>query len=186
MLRRTLFKTLGSNAALLLVPKWGRAQMAAAAAGASLEDVAVVVLPSSLGPQRIAEVAKNFEHWLSAYRAGADAGYGYGITKPTVLGPSPSLHYPDQLKALDAAAEAQGGRFAALTVEARRAIVQAALVEAAATAIPMRPNGKHVATDLMSYFYHSSDGIDFCYNLAIREADCRGLPSSDKRPAPLS
>jgi hypothetical protein len=186
MQRRTLFKTLASNAALLLMPKWGRAQMAAASAGVSLEDVAVVVLPASLGPQRIAEVAKDFERWLNAYPVGADTGYGYGITKLTVLGPSPAKHYAEQLKALDTAAEAQGGKFSSLSLDARRAIVQAALTDAAATAIPMRPNGKHVATDLMSHFYRSSDGHDFCYNLAIRESDCRGLTGSDKRPAPLS
>jgi hypothetical protein len=183
MLRRTFFKTLGSNAALLLVPKWGRAQVPT---GASLQDVAVVVLPASLGPQRIAAVAADYERWLSAYPAGADAGYGYGDTKLSVLGPNPSRHYAEQLKELDTAAEAQGGKFSSLSLDARRAIIQAALVEASAIAIPMRPNGKHVATDLMSYFYHSSDGMDFCYNLAIRESDCRGLSSSGKRPEPLS
>jgi hypothetical protein len=60
------------------------------------------------------------------------------------------------------------------------------LLAAGATAIPRRPNGKHVAADLMAYFYNSSDGIDFCYNAAINIKDCRGLESSIKRPAPLS
>ncbi len=184
MLRRTFFKTLGSNAALLLVPKWGRAQTKPT--GASLQDIAVVVLPASLVPQRITAVAADYERWLSAYPAGADAGHGYGDTKLSVLGPNPSRNYAEQLRALDTAAAAQGGKFSLLSIDVRRAILQAALVEAEAVAIPMRPNGKHVATDLMSYFYHSSDGMDFCYNLAIRDSDCRGLSSSGKRPETLS
>jgi hypothetical protein len=188
MQRRKFFKSLGSNLALLLLPKWGRAQLAAAAAGqdVSLRDVAVVVLPESLGSARIGEMTVAFEKWIRDYRPGVDAGYGYGDPRPTVTGPNPSLHYTDQLKQLDEAASAKGGRFATLSNENKRAIVQAALVAAGSTSIPHKPNGKHVASDLMSYFYTSSDGIDFCYNAAIRQSDCRGLASSTKRPAPLS
>jgi hypothetical protein len=186
MQRRKFFKSLGSNLALSLLPKWGRAQLATADQGVSLKDIAVVVLPESLGSERIGEVRVAFERWLRDYKAGADAGYGYGFTKPTVTGPNPSLHYPEQLKQLDTAASAKGGRFKMLSLQDKRAIIRAALLAAGATSIPLRPNGKHVASDLMSYFYSSSDGIDFCYSAAIRISDCRGLASSAKRPAPLS
>jgi hypothetical protein len=188
MRRRTFFKSIGSNLALILVPKWWRPALAAAPAAqtASLQDLAMVVLPQSLGAKRIAEVTKAFEVWISQFPAGADGGYGYGYPRPTVLGPNPSLHYNDQLKELDAAAAAASGGFAGAGMQARQAIVQAALAQAGVSTIPARPNGKHVATDLMSYFYSSSDGKDFCYNAAIREADCRGLESSGERPAALS
>jgi hypothetical protein len=188
MKRRTFFKSIGSSWALILLPKWARAQLAGAAANqdVSLQDVAMVVLPESLGPKRISETTIAFQQWIQGYQEGADAGYGYGHPHPTVTGPNPSLHYSDQLKQLDAAASAKGGRFAALSNQDKRAIIEAALLQAGATSIPHRPNGKHVATDLMSYFYSSSDGIDFCYDAAIRIKDCRGLASSVKRPAPLS
>jgi hypothetical protein len=188
MRRRTFFKSIGSNLALMLVPKWWRPALTAspAAQNTSLQDLAMVVLPQSLGAKRIAEVATAFEAWASQYPAGADAGYGYGDPRPAVLGPNPSLRYSDQIKALDVSAAAANGSFAAAEMQVKRAIVQAALVNAGVTSIPSRPNGKHVATDLMAYFYSSSDGKDFCYNVAIRESDCRGLESSGARPPELS
>jgi tRNA U34 5-methylaminomethyl-2-thiouridine-forming methyltransferase MnmC len=186
MQRRTFFKFLASNLTIALLPKWSRAQLAAAGPGASIQDIALVVLPASLGPKRIGEVTVAFETWLRDYKAGVDAGYGYGFTRLTVTAPNPSQHYSDQLKQLDAAASAKGGSFATLSLADKRAILQAALLAAGATSIPTRPNGKHVAADLMGYFYSSSDGIDFCYNAAIRIADCRGLVSSAKRPDPLT
>ncbi len=188
MLRRKFFKTLGSNLALLLVPKWARTQAAASAksGAATLNDVAAVVLPASLGAKRISEISGQFEKWIADYVAGADAGSGYGVTHPRVLGPNPSAKYGGQLKQLDLAAGAKGSGFAGLNDVDKRAIVQSALGTAGVNGIPARPNGGHVATDIMSFFYASSDGQDFCYNAAIRQADCRGLASSGKRPATLS
>jgi hypothetical protein len=185
MLRRTFFKSIGSNLALALLAPWSRQRAVAAETPqpASYGDVAAAVLPESLGAKRLAEVVAGFELWISGFPAGADAGYGYGYPVPKRLGPSPSLHYGDQLKSLDASSE--GGRFSALDHRSRQAIVQRALSEAGIAAIPARPNGKHIATDIMSYFYGSSDGKDFCYNAAIREMDCRGLAGSEQRPAAL-
>ena len=187
MIRRKFFKTLGSNLALLLLPRWARSRTASAESRAvTLNEVAVVVLPVSLGAKRINEITVQFEKWIAEYSAGADAGSGYGITHPRVLGPNPSASYDAQLKRLGVAGAAKGSGFAALSDADRRTVVQAALVAASVNAIPARPNGGHVATDIMSFFYASSDGMDFCYNAAIRQSDCRGLASSGKRPATLS
>lgn len=190
MLRRTFFKSIGSSLGLTLMPQWMRGQLATRRPPrtVSISDVALVVLPASLGTRRMDEVAAAFAKWLKSYPAGADEGYGYGDPKPTVLGANPSAHYKEQLGQLEAAAAAAGhGRsWRNLDKSQKRNLVQTALAEAGATSIPARPNGKHVATDLLSYFYGSSDGLDFCYNAAIREADCRGLPGSEKRPATLS
>jgi hypothetical protein len=185
MRRRTFFKTMGSNLALLLMPRWLRPKVAAAqtVSSASLTEVAGVVLPESLGAKRIGETVVAFEAWVAGYPAGADAGYGYGDPRPTVLGPSPSLHYAEQLQQLDAAG---AGGFAKLSMQGKRELLQSTLAQAGVSSIPPRPNGKHVATDLMSYFYGSSDGKDLCYKAAIRESDCRGLGSSAERPAALS
>jgi hypothetical protein len=188
MRRRTFFKSIGSNLALFLFPRWWRPALAAPSTiqTASLRHLAVAVLPESLGAKGTAEVADAFEKWISEYPAGADAGYGYGNPEPRVLGPNPSLHYSEQLEQLDAAALAAGGAFSSLNLQSKRIIVRVALTKAGASSIPPRPNGQHVATDLMSYFYSSSDGKDFCYNVAIRESDCRGLASSGERPPSLS
>jgi hypothetical protein len=187
MLRRTFFQRMGFGAALLVLPRWFRPELAEAAPtqAATITDLASAVLPESLNEKRIGETAAAFEEWIKGYPAGADAGYGYGNTRLTVLGANPSLHYADQLSQLDTAAADAGG-FAAASLEAKRTMVRAALTQAGVAAIPMRPNGQHLATDLMSYFYGSSDGKDFCYGVAIREADCRGLDSSERRPDAVS
>jgi hypothetical protein len=186
MQRRTFFKSVVTNLAFVFLPKWARSQVVATEQPISYLDIAVVVLPESLGPKGISESAAAFEAWLGDYKAGVDAGSGYGNTRLTVTGPNPSLRYPDQLRELVAAAAAKGGRFASLSLPDRRSILQEALLAAGATSIPHRPNGRHVVADLMAHFYSSSNGIDFCYNAAIRIADCRGLASSAERPAPLS
>ena len=183
MQRRTLFKALGSNLVWMLLQRRGRAQTQEAI---TYEQLAAVVLPKSLGPKRTAQTAADFADWLKGYKAGADTGYGYGHTKPTVSGPYPGRAYPQQLQELAAAAAAKGKPFGALPMDERKAIVQAAIQRSGATAIPRQPRGQHVAVDLMAYFYHSSDGNDFCYNAAIREKDCRGLETSAKRPEPVS
>ncbi len=187
MLRRSFFKSISSNLILLVLPRWARAQTEAAtqSAGATWNEVASAVLPGSLGAARIEEIAANFEQWVRNYPAGADAGYGYGFTHPRKLGPNPSLHYAEQLSQIGAAAAAKGLTFAALSDTGKRAIVENVLAAAGVTSIPNRPSGQHVATDLMSFFYNSSAGEDFCYNAAIRRDACRGLASSANRPAPL-
>ncbi len=185
MLRRTFFKSLGSNLVLSLFPRWSRAQMAVASKGVSLNEIALVVLPESLGPKRTADAVDAFERWIRGYQAGADAGYGYGHTKPTVTGPNPSAHYEAQLEQLNAAAMAKGSSFAGLSKQDKRELIQGALTSAGVAAIPAKPNGKYVAADLMSFFYSSSGGVDFCYGVAIRESDCRGLSGSDQRPAAI-
>ncbi len=64
--------------------------------------------------------------------------------------------------------------------------VQKALEDAKVDRIPNRPNGRHIATDLLAYFYGSADGEDFLYNAAIKRDECRGLDTSTKRPPALT
>ena len=149
-------------------------------------QLAEVVLPSSPGAAHPEDMAAQFEEWVRNYPAGADAGYGYGVTRPRVLGPNPSAHYADDLRQLELAARAKGSSFAALNAADKRSLVRSALATAGVTTIPSHPSGQHVASDLMSYFYSSSDGEDLCYDAAIRRKYCRGLAGSDQRPARLS
>jgi hypothetical protein len=93
----------------------------------------------------------------------------------------------EQLEQLDKDARGKRGvPFAKLDLAGKREIVQAALASANVDALPRRPNGQHVAADLLGFFcFISSDGHDFLYNAAIKRDDCRGLASSGQRPAPL-
>ena len=48
-----------------------------------------------------------------------------------------------------------------------------------------RPDGGHVATDLMAFYFNSIDANDLAYRARIGRDTCRGLEGSENRPAPL-
>ena len=50
---------------------------------------------------------------------------------------------------------------------------------------PGRPNGGHVATDLMAHYFNSPAANDLAYGRAIGRGACRDLDGSDQRPAAL-
>ncbi len=169
MQRRSFFQAILAGVAALFGARRAKAQ---AVNGEQLHELAAVVLPSSLGRERTAKVADGFAKWLREYKPGAQISSGYGHPRTQVIGPNPSTHYPEQLQALGSP----------ITREA----VEKALADAGIDRIPQRPNGKHVAADLLAYFYGSSDGEDFLYGAAIKREDCRGLGDSGKRPAKIS
>lgn len=96
---------------------------------------------------------------------------GYGFPRVQSLPGNPAAQYAAQLREL-----------APKLTAGKREAIAAALETARVDRIPQRPNGKHVASDLMSYFYTSSDGEDFLYGVAIKRDDCRGLADSADRP----
>jgi hypothetical protein len=140
-------------------------------------ELAGVVLPASLGRSRTDQIADNFLQWFGDYKAGAEVSSGYGFPRTQVIGPNPSTNYAAQLTELG---------LTKLDVTAKRVAVEHALEAAKIDRIPPRPNGQHVAADLLSYFYGSADGEDFLYGVAIKRDDCRGLADSDKRPPRLT
>ncbi|HEX3703909.1 MAG TPA: gluconate 2-dehydrogenase subunit 3 family protein [Vicinamibacterales bacterium] len=172
-----------------VVPRWARAQRGpfTGQSAQTLRDVADAVLPESLGAHRLDTAVEEFTQWLRSYKAGAEMSAGYGFTRIQVVPLDPSSHYVEQLEQLDKDARGKRGvPFAKLDLAGKREIVQAALASANVDALPRRPNGQHVAADLLGFFcFISSDGHDFLYNAAIKRDDCRGLASSGQRPAPL-
>ena len=150
--------------AALFAPRWARAQQM----DQSMRALASAILPASLGRTRIEQVAADFLVWIRDYRAGAEIASGYGHPRTQVTPTNPSAHYAEQLSALETP----------ITREA----VERAIAEAKVDRIPQRPNGRHVATDLLAFFFNSSEGEDFLYNARIRRDDCRGLADSAKRP----
>lgn len=185
--RRKALKTIGAAAAAVPMLRIdasarGTSQPAVPDDGV-LNAIAEVVLPSECDRQA---AVTSFARWIRNYHEGADMDHGYGFTRIRSTGPSPANNYAQQIAALDAAARASGAAsFAASARAARQRIVEKALSEARVERLPQRPNGAHIATDLMAHYFHSADAEDLCYEAAIGRDTCRGLPGSDKAPARL-
>jgi len=161
---------------------------------ATLHAVAATVLPASLGAARIKDVADKFVAWTRGYREGVALSHGYGHPRLVKSGASPVPGYVRQLAALEAAAlrqgsrqaRAQGGRWEALDLETRRAILDAAFVQAGVRALPPRPIGEHVVADLMAFYFRSSEANDLAYNALINREVCRPIAITTRKPAPLA
>jgi hypothetical protein len=149
--------------AALFAPRWARAQELAP----SIRELTKIVLPAKVDQDKI---ATGFIQWIRDYKPGAEVSSGYGNPRTQVIGPNPSANYGEQLRSLGS--------------PITRAAVESALAQF--DRIPQRPNGKHVAADLLAYFYNSADGEDFLYGVAIKRDDCRGLNTSGERPARLT
>jgi len=148
--------------AAMFAPRWARAQEV----GPGIRELAKIVLPAKVAEK----TADQFIQWVRDYKPGAEIASGYGNPRTQVTPASPSTHYAEQLRALGS--------------PMTRASVEAAL--APFDRIPQRPNGRHVAADLLAFFYNSADGEDYLYGLAIKRDDCRGLGNSMERPARLT
>jgi len=149
--------------AALFAPRWARAQELSPA----IHDLAKIVLPTKVDANK---AAGNFVQWIREYKPGAEISSGYGNPRTQVVGANPSANYADHLRALGS--------------PITRASVEAALAQF--DRIPPRPNGRHVAADLLAHFYSSAEGEDFLYGVAIKRDDCRGLANSGDRPARLT
>jgi hypothetical protein len=150
---------------------------------ALLIAIAEVVLPAEADHKTAVDA---FTRWVREYREGADTDHGYGNTRVRATGPSPARNYAAQIAALESAARAANAPgFAKAPLDVRRAIIEHAIADAKIERLPSRPTGGHVATDLMGHYFASSPASDLCYGAAIGRDQCRGLPGSDKAPAPL-
>ena len=113
--------------------------------------------------------------------------YGYGgQLRYAVVPPSPLLRYPSQFRRLQELSRPKGSGFTALSLADRKTVIEVALVEAKVTKLPDRPDGQHVASDLLSHFYTSSEGNDFLFGASIGVSSCRGLDSSSDRPVSIT
>jgi hypothetical protein len=188
MKRRALFKTAALAILSNVIPRlaWARSGALSQDDRELIAAIGEVVLPSTLGADGRAKAVEAFEKWLDAYKAGVPMSYGYGDLQYAVVPPSPSLRYPSQLARLEKSSRTKGSAFTALSPADRKAVVEAALLEAKVTKLPERPDGRHVASDLMSHFYNSSDGNDFLFKASIRVSECRGLDASADRPASIA
>jgi hypothetical protein len=150
----------------------------------ALGAIAEVVLPAEIGAAGRAQVVTSFLAWLRDYRPGADMDHGYGLTRLRRTPPSPAAKYGEQLKRLQE--RAAGQRFAGLSVDARRVMLEEAIAAAKIDRLPNRPDGGHIATDLMAFYFNSAEAQDRAYRAAIGRDSCRGLEGSSERPQRIS
>ena len=186
--RRSALKTLGTAAIASVTPSVGHADQTSPSLDVTmLQAVADAVLPESLGEAGRRRVVADFQRWLSQYREGADTDHGYGTTRIRATRPSPATRYPGDLAALDKAAResAHAAPFVALTIDARRAVLAGELTAAHVDWLAARPSGAHIASDLMAFYFNSSEAADRCYRARIGRDACRGLDGSDRAPEPL-
>jgi hypothetical protein len=179
--RRTLLQwtaSLGTALHLDGIRLWAQAGSFPANQDDALRALAAVVLPAELGAPGIDHTTEAFIRWVQGYRANAEMDHGYGNTRLRAKGASPAAGYLRDLEAL---------RLEMLSgdIDSRRQAVTAALEQAKITELPRTPDGRHIAADLMSFYFRSSEANDLCYRAAIGRDLCRGLEGSEQAAAPL-
>jgi hypothetical protein len=157
---------------------WAQAANFPADQGDALRALAAVVLPAELGAAGVDRTAEAFVLWVRGYRAGAERDHGYGATRLRSKGASPA---PGYLRHLDTLHRA----LLSGDIDSKRQAVTAALEQAGVNDLPRSPDGRHIAADLMAFYFRSSDANDLCYRAAIGRDLCRGLDGSEQAPAPL-
>lgn len=186
MKRRTLLQFLGSLTASLPWRVYAQTSLLGPTDEMRIRAVAEAVLPSEIGATGQDAAVKAFLTWVREYRANADTDHGYGFTRLRRTGPSPAAKYAAQLDALDTDARTRGHSFADLPLADRRQLIEAAIAAANIERMPARPDGAHIATDLMSSYFRSIEANDVAYRARIGRDQCRGLNGSTERPAPLA
>lgn len=187
MKRRTLLQWTAAAAAVLPFERirvLAQPRELTPEAVATLREIAPTVLPASLGAARLNAIVDRFAVWTREYREGVPLAHGYGHPKLQRSGPSPAPRYIAQLASLERAAGARGGSWASLDLDARRALIDEALSTAAVTRLPPRPAGQHVVSDLMAFYFRSSEANDDCYRASIGRETCRPLIVTTRRPEP--
>jgi hypothetical protein len=169
MRRRTLLQWIATAAAT--VRAWAQTTNFPGKHSATLRELAVIVLPSELGREGIDRIAGQFERWVREYRPGAEMDHGYGFPRLRIKAPSAASNYVAQLEAF------------ARPITAKS--IEAAFEQAGIKDLPRTPDGRHIAADLMSFYFQSSDANDLCYRAQIRRDSCRGLDGSQNPPPPL-
>ena len=141
---------------------------------ATLQEVAATVLPASIGADTISLTADRFVAWTNGYQEGIPLQHGYGHPRlvktrgvsrcPTTSPSSPRSPPPP-------------GRAAAGSARCRStcvgALLDEALTAANVTQLPARPSGGHVVSDLMAFYFRSSEANDVAHRARIGRQVCR-------------
>jgi len=161
------------------------AQIAAATLDAErLRALAEVLLPSELGSAGLDAATAGFARWVADYRPAAEREHGYGTDEIAYTSPHPGPGWAAQLEAFELEAmQRHGTGFAALSREARTAMVQASLTRERSVNFPAPAEAHAVALGFLAWFYASPEANDLCHGVAIRTGSCRPLAELAARPA---
>jgi hypothetical protein len=178
MRRRALIQILIAAVPLRGLRSWAQTATFPGTREAALKQLAATVLPESLPPTGRDALVEQFIRWVREYRVHAEMQAGYGYPRVRYKPESPAPAYLQQLEALGAALGQPG-------LADRRAAVGAALTAAKVANLPQSPDGKHIASDLMSLYFMSPQANDVAYGARIGKDLCRGLKTSGEEPKPL-
>jgi hypothetical protein len=179
MQRRTLIKTVAGWLS------FGRTQVRAQSSefpgkhSQILGQLAATVLPESLDQADIDRIVKQFVRWVREYHPGAEMQTGYGFTRVRYKPGSPEQRYVMQLTDL------ASGALTESSLKARRAKIAEVLKATEIRDLGSVPDGSHVASDLMSFYFSSSEANDRAYAASVGRDQCRGLRNSGAEPSPL-
>lgn len=153
---------------------------------ATLDALAMTVLPSRLGRAGITREAAGFRDWAAKYRENAELVHGYGTSRLRSTAPTPFTRWSAQLDQLDADAQRlRQRRFRDLSPPDREQIVRDALKSERLDRMPAVVDANHVAVALLAHFYDSSGAADLCYEAQIGRQTCRPLAAQASKPRPV-
>jgi hypothetical protein len=159
----------------------------AAADPRTLAALGEAVLPSALGSAGTAAAVDTFRRWIAGYRENAELLHGYGTSAIERAAPTPATRWAAQLDALEAdARRAHGRAFAAVPLDARRALVRGTLDAAQVERLTAVGRAPHVALALLAHWYASPAATDLCYEARIGRQTCRPLAAQARAPLPLA
>ena len=147
---------------------------------ATMRSLAIAILPSELGADGAARVARGFQTWIDGYRENAELVHGYGTSALEFTKPSPRAKWAAQLESLRLAG------FSQRTVEQRRATIQQALEEQKVERLPDIADAQFVALGLLAFYYGSPEANDLCHQTQIGRETCRPLAAQARKPLPLA
>lgn len=179
MQRRTLIKSIFGWLTLGRIRLWAQLTPFPGKHELALYELAAVVLPESLGRAETDRIARHFVRWVRDYRPGAEMQTGYGFTRVRYKPASPEPRYLEQLDQLASGALAQP------SLAAKREKLAEALEAVKVRDIGMTPDGNHIASDLMIFYFNSSEANDRAYSAEVGRDKCRGLRNSGAEPLPL-
>ena len=144
---------------------------------ATLRRIAASVLPSALGESGANKVVVDFLRWLREYPSGAKMPHEpEGLDAPL----TPEIRVEVYETQLQAIAAAKQNEVPLVTV------LQESLADAGIEELPLRPDGRHIVSDLMSFYFTGSQANDLCYRADIGRKTCRGLPGTGDEPPSLA
>lgn len=186
--RRSFLASLAATVPLAVIVRRAHAAAVEHVQGdpATLDALALTVLPSRLGRAGIAREAASFRDWAAKYRENAELVHGYGTSRLRSTGPTPLTRWATQLDQLDADAQRlRQRRFRDLSAADREQVVRDALKGERLDRMPAVIDANHVAVALLAHFYDSSGAADLCYEAQIGRQTCRPLAAQASKPRPV-